>query len=608
MNETIKPIQFGQLEIDPVAYASMGNAILGIRDSGKTGTGHFFAEQLMEAEIPFISFDPTGVWRWLRVPGAGRGYPVVVAGGQDPDLPLTVDNAVAIVEAAMESGVSLVIDLFSRDMSKANWYRIVERCVTFLMHNNRGLRHLFFEEAAEFVPQRPQPGQNMVYSALESLARMGGNYRLGYTLINQRAEEVNKAVLELCDNLLLHRQKGKNSLTSIGKWLDVGNAQNTKAVKDSFSTLETGMCWAWMRGQNSPELVKVPLKNSAFPKRRALNDDGAATQPARVDVGAFVHQLKRALDQAAAAKAAEDALQAEADGKDVPKPRAMAKASSSPAPAEAPLRQELKAEYDRGYIAGQALARKDGFEAGWAACSRKVVREMQAFRTGAAALFAAGVEPDAPYDAHFQVPRPPIPAPNSEKAPVPEVRRDRVPEKRPSLQSEAPPAFGNVVSEGLTGNQQRVIDAVGWWHAAGIAKPSKGQVCVLLKTKPGGSTSRGMFASTGNAGLTEGTDGYIWLTDTGRKLTKAPPKRPTRDDLIKRVKSILPPACHDILDLLLQAGGKDLDKKEIAETLDVEVGGSTARGYFARLSGAGLTKKTGEGLIAAADWLFTVKR
>src|SRR5690348_12791884 len=102
-------IKLGKLRIDPRAIASQGNAILGIRDSGKTYTATLLAEQLFAAGIPFVAFDPIGVWRFLRVPGKGRGIPVVVAGGTDGDLPLTVAGAPEIVRAAMANGVSLVI-------------------------------------------------------------------------------------------------------------------------------------------------------------------------------------------------------------------------------------------------------------------------------------------------------------------------------------------------------------------------------------------------------------------------------------------------------------------------------------------------------------------
>lgn len=309
-------IQFGPISIDAVALGSQGNAVLGIRDSGKTYTATLLAEGLFDAGIPFIAFDPIGVWRFLRVPGAGRGYPVVVAGGQDGDLPLSPETAPAIVEAAMANGVSLVIDLFDINLSKADWRRIVTASLQVLLHKNaaHGLRHVFVEEAAEFAPQKVGPESGRVYAEVEKLARMGGNARLGYTLINQRAEEVNKAVLELCDNLFLHRQKGRHSLTALSRWLDVGNVVGAKQIVSTLSTLPTGECWAWLQGSDTPVHAKVPAKNSLHPDRRVMRgDDGQAPAAAPVDAGVFVETMKQALAGQIATAAAEDpaALRAE---------------------------------------------------------------------------------------------------------------------------------------------------------------------------------------------------------------------------------------------------------------------------------------------------------
>jgi hypothetical protein len=289
-------IKLGNMKIDPGAIGSQGNAILGIRDSGKTYTATVLAEKLFESGIPFIAFDPIGVWRFLRVPGKGKGYPIVVAGGQEGDLPLTVAGAPEIVRAAMANGISLVIDLFDINLSKADWKRIVTACVRVLLHENskHGLRHVFIEEAAEFAPQRVGPDQGQVYAEMEKLARMGGNSRLGYTLINQRAEEVNKALLELCDNLFLHRQKGRNSLTALSKWLDIGNVSAAKEIVATLPTLPTGECWAWLAGSETPELLKVPAKNSLHPDRRIMRGDENITRKA-VDVGSFVSTMRGTL-------------------------------------------------------------------------------------------------------------------------------------------------------------------------------------------------------------------------------------------------------------------------------------------------------------------------
>jgi hypothetical protein len=171
------------------------------------------------------------------------------------------------------------------------------QCVRVLLHENskHGLRHVFIEEAAEFAPQRVGPDQGQVYAEIEKLARMGGNSRLGYTLINQRAEEVNKAVLELCDNLFLHRQKGRNSLTALSKWLDVGNVKDGKEIIGSLSTLPTGECWAWLAGTERPILIKVPQKNSLHPDRRQMRGDGEVKAKAAVDVGSFVSTMRASL-------------------------------------------------------------------------------------------------------------------------------------------------------------------------------------------------------------------------------------------------------------------------------------------------------------------------
>jgi hypothetical protein len=288
------------LTIDPVEYASQGNAILGIRDSGKTYTATYLAEQLLENDIPFIAFDPIGVLKNLKVGKNGKGYPVVVA-GDGGDLPLTVDTAANIVRAAMQENVSLIVDLYSMHLSKSDWKKIVEQCIRLLLYENKlyGLRHIFIEEAAEFVPQMVRPDEGRVYAEIEKLARMGGNASLGYTLINQRAEQINKAVLELCDCLFLHRQKGRHSITALGKWLDAADATNTKEILNSLPSLSQGECWVWLQGSHQPVRIKVPEKKTIHPDRR---NPLVIKSGVTADVSGFVRKLNDVLNREAAQK------------------------------------------------------------------------------------------------------------------------------------------------------------------------------------------------------------------------------------------------------------------------------------------------------------------
>ncbi len=288
------------VNINAIEYASQGNAVLGIRDSGKTYTATYLAERLLDEGIPFIAFDPIGVWRYLKNGKSGPGYPVVVA-GDNGDLPLTAEGAADIVRAAMKENVSLIIDLYSMSLSKADWRKIIEQCISLLLYENKphGLRHIFIEEAAEFCPQRIRPEDGKVYAAIEKLARMGGNASLGYTLINQRAEEVNKAVLELCDCLFLHRQKGRNSLTALGKWLDIADTTNSKEVINSLPSLSQGECWLWMQGSHNPKKIKILEKNTIHPDRK---NPLLIAKSIPADVSKFVSKMNTSLKKRAQEK------------------------------------------------------------------------------------------------------------------------------------------------------------------------------------------------------------------------------------------------------------------------------------------------------------------
>lgn len=291
-----KFISLGQLETPILEFASSGNAAVGIRASGKTYAMTGIAEQLLDANIPFVAFDPIGVWRNLKVPGAGKGYKIVVAHPTTGDLPLTPESAPEIVRAAMRENIPLVIDLYAMNLSKADWKRIVESCIRVLLYENKdhGLRHIFIEEAAEFCPQVVSSDNAKVYAEVEKLARMGGNSSLGYTLINQRSEQLNKAVLELCECLFLFRQKGKNSLTALGKWLDYASPEISKEIIKTMPTLPTGECWAWLQGETNPQHVKMPTKNSFHPDRQNPSPSKGANT--RTDVSAFVSTLSASLE------------------------------------------------------------------------------------------------------------------------------------------------------------------------------------------------------------------------------------------------------------------------------------------------------------------------
>lgn len=294
---TPQNIHIGSVKMPLQDFVVSRNAILGITKSGKTYTAKGVAEQLLDLDIPIIVFDAIGVWRYLKTPGDqanSRGYKVVVAGGENPDLPLNPKSAPEIVRAAIKENIPLIIDLYDPKLSKADWRRIVQACFRILLYENKGLRHVFLEESAEFAPQRVTDGET--YAEVEKLARMGGNKGVGITFINQRAQELNKAVLELCDNVVLLRQRGTHAIDSLEKWLDRLAPATAKEIASSMPQMTQGDCWIFSENAEEPVRTRSGIIKSLHPDRR---NPEQALQRKSVDADIFVKRLTTELPKLA---------------------------------------------------------------------------------------------------------------------------------------------------------------------------------------------------------------------------------------------------------------------------------------------------------------------
>lgn len=290
-----KTIQIGSVEIPVADYAVSCNAILGIRDSGKTVTAKGIAEQLIENDIPIFVFDAVGKWRHMKQVGVGamgRSYKVVVAGGREPDLHLSPQTVGEIVRSALRERIPLIIDLYSPHLSKAEWRSIVRQSIRIIHYEANGIAHVFLEEAAEFIPQKVMDGET--FAEVEKLARMGGNASVGITIINQRSQEVNKSVLDLAHNLILGCQIGNKAIEAVGKWVDRLAPETAKAVTTSLPSLKSGEAWVWTRsnpGQPSREFM--PMCRSLHPDRRT---PAAVLKTAKAaDVNEFVTRMREAI-------------------------------------------------------------------------------------------------------------------------------------------------------------------------------------------------------------------------------------------------------------------------------------------------------------------------
>lgn len=595
----MKSFRLGPLAIDPAAYGSHGNAILGIRDSGKSYTATLLAEHLFDAGIPFIAFDPIGIWRYLRVPGRGKGYPIVVAGGKEGDLPLTVGGASTIVRAAMQGGVSLVIDLFDVNLSKADWRRIVTAAVRTLLHENQphGLRHVFIEEAAEFIPQRPTDWD--VYAEIEKLARMGGNARLGYTLINQRSQEVSKAILELCENVFLHRQRGKNALENMDKWLSIVGAAEQKEIIRTLPDMPQGECWAWLGGDEPqpPTRIKVPPKNSFHPDRRVVRGDAVTTKAKPVDVGQFVAGMKGQLEKIVEEAKANDPkeLRAEIARLKVElarKPAATVDQAAIDAARQGGYRDGLaaRATNDREFLENiRDAGRRLGETLAAASKGFQEALEQAAKKMGTIPLPAA-----VPGVVHRQEPF---------VASQPAVARALVRDTAQRIERAA--VRSAAADEGLTGPEQRILDALAWWRAIGTGEPARVQVATIARYSATSTSFTNPLSALRTKGLLDyPTSATVALTPEGSAKARTPASAPTTAELHARIFTILDGPRRRILEPLLAAYPDAMSREDLGVASNYSPTSTSFTNPLSGLRSLGLIDYRPGGQVVALPVMF----
>ena len=274
-------MNLGTVNIDFQRYSTQANGILGIRGSGKTYSATYIAEQLLEWGCPLCVIDPSGTWKNLKIPNGenGKGYDVVTIGNETSDIFIdenfSTDDIIPIVTLALEKNVSVIFDLYRTDLSREKWGEILTLAFQTIYLKNRGIRHCFLEESATFIPQNQKAFSKELYSIIEEITRVGGNAQLGITFVSQRAEQLNKQCLELCDLMIMHRQRGNNSLKTIKKWLGMGvvSDEDIELVLESIPTLNTGEAWILEQESQTPHRITIPTKNSLHPDRARFTQE-----------------------------------------------------------------------------------------------------------------------------------------------------------------------------------------------------------------------------------------------------------------------------------------------------------------------------------------------
>jgi hypothetical protein len=155
------------------------------------------------------------------------------------------------------------------------------------------------------------------------------------------------------------------------------------------------------------------------------------------------------------------------------------------------------------------------------------------------------------------------------------------------------------LSAGVTAPQQRILDALAWWSAAGVEAPTRHQVAFVAGYTVNGHFNNqcGDLRSSGRIDYPGG--GTLSLQESGRAAANAPEAKPTREDLVRRVLGVLKgEPMRRVFQALVDAG-EPLSREDLAANC-----GYTVNGHFNNMCGAlngiGVAEYPTKGMVGLA--------
>lgn len=580
----MKHIHIGDVKLPLNEFAVSGTAILGIKKAGKTYCAKCVAEQLLEHGIPIIVFDAIGVWRYLKTPGdsdKAKGYKVVVAGGDDPDLPLTATNAEEIIRAAMKSNVSLVIDLYDSKLSKADWRKIVQKSFRTLLYENKkfGPRFVFLEEAAEYVPQKVYDGET--FSEVEKFVRMGGNAQLGICLINQRSQEVNKSVLDLCDNLVLMRQRGNSAIDAVQKWMDKVSPDIADELTRSLPNMKKGEAWVWAEDSDTPQFTKTGLIRTFHPDRTLSNQAGSIRKPVGSDE--FVSLMRESLSKVVEESKANDPRELKLEISRL-KSELARRPESQIKTVDVPVLKDQEKKRLEALI--ESHERFESSANKIVSMSEDIQREAALNRSELQFLKAVL-----------------SPLMKQQPANTPLRRHLTNPNREPRIQKSIIASMDAEINR----TQQRILDALAWYESIGVSQPTNLQVGAIALIDSSGGHFSNTVGPLSTEGLVVRGNGCMYLTDEGRKIASIPDNIATMDDyhdmMRTRVRRVGSGKTVEMLDVVINHNGHEVSVEEIGRVVGIDHTGGHFSNTIGPLGTLGLIDRR-NGIVRPTEILF----
>lgn len=228
----------------PIDAATESFGIMGQRGSGKSNTAVVMAEDMFDAEVPWVAVDPKGDWHGIRSSADGKspGLPVPVFGGLHGDFPLEPAAGIVVADLLVDKNITAVLDV-SRFSGGELGRFLVDFCHRLFRRHQEDphVRHVFYEEAHRYIPQMVTSATAAMKEACAKIPLEGRAFGLGSSAPTQRPARLHKDITTQFSTLVVGRIMAKQDRDAIGGWFDEQSVG--KEALGTLQNLNPGEMW-----------------------------------------------------------------------------------------------------------------------------------------------------------------------------------------------------------------------------------------------------------------------------------------------------------------------------------------------------------------------------
>jgi len=578
---------------------------------GKTRTLRRLLEQ-SHGKLQHLVIDPEGEYHTLR-----EKFDYVLAAPTGGDTVAHPRTAAMLAERLLQLNVSAILDIY--ELNPDQRVLFVQRFLDALVNAPRDLWHpalIVLDEAHVYAPEGKENASTAAVKAMASRGR-----KRGFCLVpaTQRLAKLSKDVAAECNNKLIGRCTLDVDIKRAAEELGF----TTNEQKQGLRQLEPGQFYAYGPAFDvtTPMLVRVgPVKSHhPEPGQKAAPVPAPTEKVKKVlqqlaDLPAEAEERERSISELRKDNAdkARRIKQLEAErAKATPNiPVNIPAARPVPALTDADRKsiEKLVAAYQssvngaREALAGAEQRIRDGV--------RVALDEHLASLRAATADILTEIERRADQPSVKKlleklnglavVPRSVVPAP------IRQVTAPRGSNNRTGSTSIAPVQGPRPdAAQGLQEPEQRILDSLAWWKAAGIERPTRVQVAFGARYTLNGHVNN-TLGGLRTKGLIDYPDrGAVSLTEAGAALANTPSVAADRDELIRRALEVLREEPQQrLFRALVSAEAEMLTREELAHACNYTLNGHV-NNTLGSLRSIGLIDYPRRGFVALSE-MFNV--